>query len=467
MTRLRKTRSSIFERVKSVGRHLKKLTWFERLLLLAPVMLWFSWQPRIQFGSDGTMYYRLSLALIYVVILAVVALSAVWRSWRDLAKSRYVWLITAFVVWSGLTVIWSANRRRGTLTFGVMGALYLIFLAIWAQRERIKRLLPILIKVLLCTTTFMCVLALAQVIIGALIPGGQQVGLCLGCVAGQFGFVRPNDFAIEPQFLGSLLLAPLLIVLYRLTVRRNWRDITEFLLFATVLLLTMSRGAIYAFAAALLILLIFTKAQWWQKLLPVGLGVLAVCLGLLIQGLAAQVNPYIGTDFYGAISSSVNHLSLGKISLPMRTVDISSGGNGEAAPAFSGYVAESTDIRLNLTQVAITSWRKASITSKLVGTGLGSAGVIMARETNSSYQREIVQNEYVEVLLERGAIGLALLLIVVGATFYELRPCKWRWSLVVAYLLQYLFFSGLPNALHVYLSLDGALAGKDLPDSLK
>ena len=47
--------------------------------------------------------------------------------------------------------------------------------------------------------------------------------------------------------------------------------------------------------------------------------------------------------------------------------------------------------------------------------------------------------------------------------------------ILVAYLAQWCFFSGLPNALHIYLVLallsakllDGAPAGKNLPDGLK
>ena len=281
--KLSKSKNIVSKKVKSAGRYLKKLSWFERLLLIAPIALWFSWQPRIQLGNDGTMYYRLSLALIYVAILAVAAIPTVWRGRRDLMKSHYALLITAFTIWSGITVVWSVNQRRGILTFGVTGALYLIFLAIWSERERIRRLLPLLIKILLVSTTVVCVLALVQVVAGALIPGGQQVGLCRGCVAGQFGFVRPNAFAIEPQFLGSLLLAPLLIATHRLVIKHNGRDNIQFLLFATVLVLTMSRGAIYAYSAALVILLVFTKTGIRRKLTVVCLGCLAAILGLTIK----------------------------------------------------------------------------------------------------------------------------------------------------------------------------------------
>lgn len=459
----------IREKLKKRTRRLKRLSLFEKALLLAPIMVWFGNTPRVQLGADNTMYYRLSLALIYVAVLALVALPVVWRNRRTLIKSKYAWLVLALVTWTGLTALWSENPRRGVLTFGVTGALGVIFWAVWSDRGSVAKLIPALVKILIVQTVIMCVLALAQVILGAFTASGQEIVLCRGCVAGQFGFARPNVFAIEPQFFGSLLLAPTLIMAHAAISSRRKKDGILLWLFMTVLTLTMSRGAIYSGVVGLIVLLSFTKVNWQAKVRVVAIGLISVATGLLTQGVVAQINPYLDITFSEAINSSVNHLTLGKISL-IKSHDDSAkdtANGGKAEPAFSGYVEESTTIRTNLSAVAFRAWRKESLLRKMVGTGLGSAGVVMARETGNSYQREIVQNEYVEVLLERGAIGLALLLMVIMATFYELGARKWRWSILVSYLLQYLFFSGLPNALHVYLSLDGALAGKDLPDSLK
>ena len=134
-------------------------------------------------------------------------------------------------------------------------------------------------------------------------------------------------------------------------------------------------------------------------------------------------------------------------------------------------------MRLGLTKTALTAWRSNRLGQQLFGTGLGSAGIVLARQTGSQYQKEIVQNEFVEVLLERGLVGLALLgglVVLYGRLCFQRRDYL-ALAILVAYLTQWCFFSGLPNALHIYLVLallsakllDGASAGKNLPDGLK
>ena len=65
--------------------------------------------------------------------------------------------------------------------------------------------------------------------------------------------------------------------------------------------------------------------------------------------------------------------------------------------------------------------------------------------------REIVQNEYVEVLLERGIIGFMGFLAVLGGLFVITRKRSWCFAIITAFMVQWLFFSGYPNALHIYL----------------
>ena len=71
--------------------------------------------------------------------------------------------------------------------------------------------------------------------------------------------------------------------------------------------------------------------------------------------------------------------------------------------------------------------------------------------------KEIVQNEVFSLLLELGIIGVILLGI---ALFVLFSPRSGFWhspilpllvSLLAAYFITLQFFSGLPNALHIYL----------------
>lgn len=461
----------------------RRLSLLKRLWLMAPIMIWFSYLPQISLAEDGTMNYELSLTLIYVVILAIVGLPRVWHHRSELRQSRPVWLASAFVGWSGLCVIWSDNRTRGLLTFAVYATLYLVFLALVAERRLLCRLLPKLVRVAIRATASACLLAIIQIILGTFVIADRHTfGLCAGCVAGQFGFIRPNLLAIEPQFLGSLLLAPLLYITY-LTLRGKHDYAKQPLLLVlmlTTLWLTLSRGAIYAYLASLIVMILLVR-KWRRMLAVVGSVALSLVICLICQGALASANPRIDSSFTQAVSTSLNHLSMGIIRLPYQRKSPTSlpsiPQEHDKQPAYHGYVTESTNVRLSLTKTALAAWRSNRLGQQLFGTGLGSAGIVLARQTGSQYQKEIVQNEFVEVLLERGLVGLALLgglVVLYGRLCFQRRDYL-ALAILVAYLTQWCFFSGLPNALHIYLVLallsakllDGAPAGKNLPDSLK
>ena len=461
----------------------RRLSLLERLWLMAPIMIWFSYLPRISLAEDGTMNYELSLTLIYVVILAIVGLPRVWHYRSELRQSRLVWPASVFVGWSGLCVIWSDNRTRGLLTFAVYATLYLVFLALVAERRLLCQLLPKLVRVAIRATASACLLAIIQIILGTFIVTNRHaLGLCAGCVAGQFGFIRPNLLAIEPQFLGSLLLAPLLYITYLILREKHSyaKQPLLLVLMLTTLWLTLSRGAIYAYLAGLVVMILLVR-KWRRMLAVVGLIALSLVVCLVCQGTLASANPRIDSSFTQAVSTSLNHLSMGIIRLPYQRKSPTSlpsiPREHDKQPAYRGYVAESTNVRLSLTKTALAAWRSNRLGQQLFGTGLGSAGIVLARQTGSQYQKEIVQNEFVEVLLERGLVGLALLgglVVLYGRLCFQRRDYL-ALAILVAYLTQWCFFSGLPNALHIYLVLallsakllDGASAGKNLPDGLK
>lgn len=461
----------------------RRLSLLKRLWLMAPIMIWFSYLPRISLAEDGTMNYELSLTLIYVVILAIVGLPRVWHHRSELRQSRPVWLASAFVGWSGLCVIWSDNRTRGLLTFAVYVMLYLVFLALVAERRLLCQLLPKLVRVAIWATISACLLAIIQIILGTFIVTNRHaLGLCAGCVAGQFGFIRPNLLAIEPQFLGSLLLAPLLYITYLILQGKHSyvKQPLLLVLMLTTLWLTLSRGAIYAYLASLVVMILLVR-KWRRMLAVVGSVALSLVICLICQGALASANPRIDSSFTQAVSTSLNHLSMGIIRLPYQRKSPTSlpsiPQEHDKQPAYHGYVAESTNVRLSLTKTALAAWRSNRLGQQLFGTGLGSAGIVLARQTGSRYQKEIVQNEFVEVLLERGLIGLVLLgglVALYGRLCFQRRDYL-ALVILVAYLTQWCFFSGLPNALHIYLVLallsakllDGAPAGKNLPDGLE
>ena len=147
------------------------------------------------------------MPLIYVVILATFGLKDIWQNRFSLAKNRAVWLSGSFVVWNFLSLLWTVNPVRGFLNSGVWLVLWLCFLTLLSLKN-LRKITPFLRDIFIGSALIVSVLAILQVTFGAWVDWG----LCKGCLAQGFGFVRPSVFAIEPQFLGSLLLAPIVIL---------------------------------------------------------------------------------------------------------------------------------------------------------------------------------------------------------------------------------------------------------------
>lgn len=434
---------------------MKKLRLLETLWLIGPIVAWCSYQPLFKLGQDGTSYYELSLPLIYLVVVALVGVPSVWRHRSVLLRQKSVWLTGAFVGYSVLSLWWTPTPVRGVLTVGIIGALWLAFLAGLAETKRLRACAPMIAKVAIVSAVVVSLLAFVQAWAGIWLSRAETL-LCAGCVAEQFGFVRPNVFAIEPQFLGSLLLAPLLLLVWlKLTARHAYANVALFII-AAALFLTLSRGAIYAFLAAVLLLFVMYRTR--PRAIATTCLLLLASFGtvLVFQGAAAALHPKLETTFAGAVSASISQLSLG-------VIDISAGETKEPplsppeteqpVPRRDGYVEESTDIRVDRSRLALEAWAAHPL-RMIFGAGAGGSGVAMHQMYPGQIgAREITQNQYVEIVLEYGLVGLALWLGVLAGLCYGLRHRAWAWVIVLAYGLQWAFFSGYPNALHIYLTL--------------
>ena len=441
-------------------RQFTNLYLFDKLLLLAPLVVWFSYQPNIYLGHSSAMNIELSLVLIYVAVLAVFALPLIYSNYKKLLQCNLVRIVGLFILWSFMSIIWSSNLSRAILTAGVGAALFTVLLGVLSTD--VKKLTPILKNTYIASAAFMSVLAIVQVAYGAWFDWG----LCRGCLAAGFGFVRPSVFAIEPQFFGSLLLAPILILaakFLRKTVTKT--DVILLCIMITAMYLTLSRGAIFSLVIAIACLMFLYRNSLIKKsrLVFLPLVVLAgFSAGMVWHGIFTEINPRVSDGFYDSVSKSVNQLTLGKVNLPKLTA---SGDSQAASPPtasvetshpkaqFSGYVETSTSERTSMLNLALQTWRKDWITM-LVGTGIGSSGRAIQQHTHKlATEAEITQNQYVEVLLENGLIGAVLCLIAVVVYLYDTRRDKLAWAMLIAFVLQWNFFSGLPNALHIYLVL--------------
>lgn len=404
------------------------------------------------------MYFELSITMLYFLVMALASLPIIWRERKRLYRSRPVWAAGLFAVISSLSLFWTMNPVRGVLSVGVLGMLTFIFYGALALEGRFVKIVPKIVKVYIFSAVVACGLAIVQFFAGLWFDQSLTL-LCDGCVAEQFGFVRPNFFLIEPQFFGSALLAAGLILTHKLFLRpkADWKLQAALTLISLTLILTLSRGAILAFAVGAILLIILHRRSIKQIAKAGLLFAISFFLALTFQGTATVLNPKTDETFISAVDRSVSQLSMGVIDLippkdaPVK--DESKEDNSVVQPNFDGYVEESTDARTKRSMLAVDRWNDDASTM-VFGVGIGSAGMAIHQKYPEKLgAREIVQNEYAEILLERGLVGFMAFAAALISLFALARRHKWLWSVIAAFMVQWIFFSGYPNALHVYLAL--------------
>ncbi|MDR3125890.1 MAG: O-antigen ligase family protein [Candidatus Nomurabacteria bacterium] len=436
-----------------------KLTVSDWCLLALPAAVWFSYQPLIEFGRSENMYFELSIALLGLLFFALTSIPQLWRARRQIFQNKFCWLAISFALWNLLTLIWSGNQLRGLLTAGVVWLLLAAFLRI-ITHPKIHQLLPALTKIFIASAAVVSLLAWLQMLLDIVGLPMETTLICVGCQFEYFGFPRAVGFAIEPQFLGSLLLAPILLLVVQ-TYKKTapfWHNLlTGFLLIT--FFMTLSRGAIYALVIGLVVLLAINHKKLKQNLQTIGLTITCFIISLAAQGTMVAINPSVNENFAQGVAKSLHHLSLGTLDFrqsarPLEpnillTDEVETAKSPDVY--FDGYVAESTDARLSFNELAYDAW-KSSPTVVLFGAGLGSAGVAMHQtHPDQIGQLEITQNQYTEIPLELGIVGFALFLSLLIVFFYKTSNKKWTWALALAFLAQWIFFSGYPNAIHIYL----------------
>lgn len=435
------------------------------LIYILPATLFFSYHPVISLGSTDSMNLELSLPLIWLAVFFLVCLPNIPNIIKKI-KIKTLIILSLVPTYLTLSCFWSNNPLRGILTSGILWLVIFAALNIFIQKDNFKA--KSICKMLLIPTVIISAFCWLQSILDVLQVSRGITLLCLGCSYIAFGFPHPNGFAIEPQFMGNLLIAPALLCFYLLTFKKSQKNrlglLATTIFITSTLFLTFSRGAIYAFSLGLALLLIlqfpikkYSTKKANQNLktsaIVIGVACLSFILSLTAQGVFSIMSP-TSDNFWTGVTKSIHQLSLGRIDLrpnidqPDIIVDA-------ATSTFSGYVAESTDTRVNLTNLAIKTWL-SSPTNILFGVGLGSAGVsvyeLFPAEIGRS--KEIIQNEYASLLLESGLVGCCLILMLVVFLFKQIKLTKnqnYLFSLLFAFGLTIFFFSGLPNALHIYL----------------
>lgn len=450
------------------------------LVLCLPAILFLSNFPLLQFGENSSMHFKLNLPLLWLGLFSLLSIKTAVSYFKAHLKTP----LLGFPIVLMISCLTSINPIRALFTFLVVSCLAISIIALsefFHQMPAPKKpqFLNQLKRIFLTSSAIISLFCVLQLLTDALGLSNAITRICSNCTTQIFGFPHANGLAIEPQFMGSLLISPLFFALNSLLENKNKKSQIKLtlvvILIFMALLLTLSRGAIFSVTVALFLLLIFLKSL--KKTLKIaGLTTISVILALVFQGSLATVGP-TNTSFEQAVSTAVNQLTLGKIALVDNQAQSKPENNSESiknstenpteltkdpaenptkdpTPRFTGYVAESTDRRFELATFALKI-TTAHPTNTLFGTGLGSAGTEMYVHfpKQQGHEKELVQNQYLETILEIGFIGLILLVLSL-VTFIKLSGFNFEpytVATLLAFAISLCFFSGYPNALHIYL----------------
>ncbi len=433
------------------------------LLVILPAILFFSYYPRIPLSTTDTMNLEFSLPLLCLAAIAFLSLFRLPSLIRNIKKP----ILVAFSIipcYATISLVWSNNPLRTLLTAGILWCIALTLLSLMdclkslSSSER-RQFFSRTRRLFLSTAILISIFAWLQCTLDIAGVNSSYTLLCEGCTYSRFGFPHPNGFAIEPQFFGNLLISPALLTYYSLLnnkIKKSqvklYQGIALFL--TTTLFFSFSRGAIYSFSVAIIFLVVFQlihRRSQYLRLIP--LFIISFLLSLTAQGIFSQISPTSDT-FLTGITKSIHHLSLGTIDLRGTASESTTSSDGaESTAVFDGYVAESTNVRLELNDIALDLWNDDPMTL-LLGTGLGGAGTkAYAKYPSLGTPKQIVQNEYLSLLLEFGLIGIVVIIAAAALLIRTTRPLRSPYliALLLAYALSLLFFSGLPNALHIYI----------------
>ena len=276
---------------------------------------------------------------------------------------------------------------------------------------------------------------------------------------GVFSFPRAHGFALEPLFFAQWLLVPLTYLLYRLSSKDKPTPlyVVALSILLLALWLTLARSAFIAMGVSAFVLILFYRRKFsWDNILKTILApaVATFVLAMVLIGLSTVRNSTSGESFTNGVGRYLDHASLGVFN---RT------GAENAAPAVLneetgestfvgveevdtvGVVEASTLGRIEVLRDALRVYRD-SPSLVLFGMGKGRLGEELASRNPRKYlPNQATNNQYVEVVVETGLVGVALLGMFIGSVWLHWRKewpkHGWLIASLCALAAQFMFFS--------------------------
>jgi len=426
------------------------------VVLLLPALI-FGYYPLLTFGKISG--FNIDLSFLYLICSLVLLVSTPYlsRSYKMLLPSISLRVLFGFMAVSTLSIAWSENVVRGIATAGFGWMLFLIVCVVALHTKQVSKHWP-QVRSLLLVSLLVVVLAASWQILGDALGVSSAYTLLSKPYDGSlFGIARPVGFSLEPQFLGSLLIAPFSWVAWQLLNKKESRALHIMLLtvLTTLLVLTISRGALLAATISLLILFVSSTALWKSKTGVISIVALGVLAAFVVTFSTASLRQSDSISGYQSVRGVAQQLSFGIVNLPPEASEApveAQPTRSEPTPQLrpSAYVASSTTGRLSTYQKAIDTWLQNPFTF-FFGTGLGAFGA----NVNAENQSAVVNNYYLETLSETGIVGFSLFISFIGVVCIgAYRSRQWLLlAVLVGYIVQLNFFSGNANSIHIWVLL--------------
>lgn len=439
----------------------------DRLLLMFLPCLIFSYLPVISLGKAAGMSIEISLLYLMTVGVFLAGVLST-RKLKLLYTPHYTWLLLcAYFVFTTLSILWTANVLRGLITAGFLGLLIGVMTITIKRIDFLKRQKTLIEKMLFIGLGIVFVWSVWQITADAFFLSTVFAGLPSMYSGDVFGIARPTGFSLEPQFLGSLLIIPTVWSLYKL-IKEPWKraSIAMFCISWSLILMTVSRGALLGVALGSLLLLVIVRPAIKKVVTLFGLFVVVVILYFAIVFTIGSIRQD-GISGSNAVNRVVNQLTFGIVTIP-ETPLRSHSSTQQSTPTFdpttpvetqpsqkpatNGYISESTNSRTSMTMRALQLWHSTPKTT-VFGVGIGGFGARLHTEDNRFPISSVVNNYFVELLVETGLIGAVLFagsIITLLVSLIRARAFL-AFSILSSLLVQMTFFSGNANIIHIWV----------------
>lgn len=401
----------------------------------------------------------------------------------DKAKGQPLAWMVVLLVWLSLSFLWGSRTTHELYYIGLVLASFLFALGIFTLLKVGGVSKDLIVRVVSIAGVVLSLGAVWQFVGESAGVDRAYTNICKTCLQYDIGVARSSGFSQEPEHFSTVLLAPLVLLLLLLVGQKlNKRSLSLWVGTACIviaLLLASSRSGLLALAFILCTFIVFAIRRQAKPFIY-GLGgtcTVAVMLALGLVAWSGTVGEATGSKY--TLERYVAHVSGGVVTLGgererlsevedsiKQKVEVKSSESEEFnyvtdATNYgpSGAIVYSTQSRLETYKTAIAIWTQ-SVRNLLIGVGWGNFGAAaQARNPTAFNKNTIVNNQYLQVAVELGLIGVVLFIgsVVVAARFLyrSALDAKVKFAvyvLFVAYGIQLLFYSGL-HLLQFWLSL--------------